>query len=60
MKIIEVEKLDFSQVRQSAEHINAWCRNITNNFIKEIVTEGKWIVEKDVFYFEIINAIINL
>lgn len=41
MKLTEVEKLDFSQVRQSAEHINAWCRNITNNFIKEIVTEGK-------------------
>lgn len=40
--VSEIERLDFSHTRESVNHINAWTRNITNNFIKEIVTEG-WL-----------------
>jgi len=35
----DIEKLDFTKVHESTEHINGWVRNVTKDFIKEIVTE---------------------
>jgi len=49
----EIETLDFSQTRESVNRINSWTRNITNNFIKEIVTEAD--IERAVIV--IVNAI---
>lgn len=38
----DIEKVDFTQVTASTNNINGWVRNVTKDFIKEIVTESNY------------------
>lgn len=36
----DVEPVDFARTQETANIINAWCANATNNHIKNIVSPG--------------------